>query len=179
MTAAQWIATYQAPLGRPFKGTWPRIRGTVVSDDLKLERLFDASPEVVFGGFTGLQAQKEHYVDAAGWIVESQCGLRVGARGRLWSGLREPRRLGRPTCSRWVGWPRRLVCRPAMTTPDGSSVETGMEVTFREHDGRTRMMIVHGGIPAAGVWDEFVGGWASILDGPGRAAARVTDRSCT
>jgi hypothetical protein len=52
----------------------------VVSDDLKLERLFDASPGVVFGGFTGLQAPKEHYADAPGSIVESECGLRVGAR---------------------------------------------------------------------------------------------------
>jgi len=61
---------------------------------------------------------------------------------------------------------------------DGSGVDTGMEVTVREHDDRTRMLIVHGGLPAAGVWDEFAGGWASILDGLGRAvAARVTDRS--
>jgi hypothetical protein len=52
------------------------------------------------------------------------------------------------------------------------------EVTFREHDGRTRMLIVPGGFPAAGVWDEFAGGWASLLDGLGCAvAARVTDRS--
>jgi len=150
----------------------------VVSDDRKLERLFDAAPEVVFGGFTGLQAPKERYADAAGWIVESECGLRLGARGRSWSGLREPRRLARPTCSGWVGWPRCLVCRAAMTMPGGSSVDAGMEVTFRAHDGRTRMLIVQGGFPAAGVWDEFAGGWASILDGPGCAvAARVTDRS--
>ena len=149
-----------------------------MSDDLKLGRVFDSSPEVVFGGFTGPQASKEHYADAAGRIVESECDLRVRARGRSCSGLREPRRLARPTCSRWIGWPRRLVCRPAMTMPDGSSVDTGMEVIFREDDGGTRVTIVQGGFPAAGVWDDFAGGWASILDGPGRAAAaRVTDRS--
>jgi hypothetical protein len=149
-----------------------------VSHDRKLERLFDASPEVVSGGFTGLQAQKELYADAPGWIVESECGLRVEASGRSCSGLREPRRLARPTCSRWDGWPRRLVYRPAMTMPDGSSVGTGMEVTCREHDGRTRMLIKQGGFQAAGVCDEFAGGWASILGGLGRAvAARVTDRS--
>jgi hypothetical protein len=65
-----------------------------------------------------------------------------------------------------------------MTMPDGSSVDTGMEAIFREHDGRTRMLIVQGGFPAAEVWDEFAGGWASILDGLGCAVgARVTDRS--
>jgi hypothetical protein len=30
------------------RATWPRRRGIVVSHDLKPERLFDASPEVVF-----------------------------------------------------------------------------------------------------------------------------------
>jgi len=53
-----------------------------------------------------------------------------------------------------------------------------MEVTVREPDGRTRMTIKQGGFLAAGVWDEFAGGWASILGGLGCAvAARVTDRS--
>ena len=149
-----------------------------MSDDLKLERLFDASPKVVFGGFTGLHAPNELYADAPGRIVESECDLRVGPGDDRLSGLREPRRLARPTCSRWVDWPRRLVYRSAMTMPDGSSVDTGMQVIFREHDGGTRVTIVQGGFPAAGVWDEFAEGWASILDGPGRAvAARVTDRS--
>jgi hypothetical protein len=41
-----------------------------------------------------------------------------------------------------------------------------------------RITIVQGGLPADGVRDEFAGGWASILDGLGRAvAATVTDRS--
>jgi hypothetical protein len=40
-----------------------------------------------------------------------------------------------------------------------------------------RITIALGGFPAAGAREEFAGGWASILDGPGRAvAARVTDR---
>lgn len=42
------------------------------------------------------------------------------------------------------------------------------------------MTIAQGGFPVAGVWDEFAGGWATILDGLGRAvAARVTDRLWT
>jgi len=57
-------------------------------------------------------------------------------------------------------------------------VDTGMEVTVREQDGRTRMTIKQGGFLAAGVWDEFAGDWASILGGLGRAvAAKVADRS--
>ena len=61
---------------------------------------------------------------------------------------------------------------------DGSDVDTGMEVTCREQDGRTRMTIKQGGFLAAGAQDEFAGGGASILSGLGCAvAARVTDRS--
>ncbi len=53
-----------------------------------------------------------------------------------------------------------------------------MEVTFRDQDGRTGMTIARGGFLAAGVWDEFAGGWATIPGGLGRAvAARDTDRS--
>jgi hypothetical protein len=53
-----------------------------------------------------------------------------------------------------------------------------MEVTFVEQDGRTRLTIVQSGFPTAETRDEFADGWASILDGLGRAvAARVTDRS--
>ncbi len=51
-----------------------------MSHELKLERLFDAWPEAVFGEFTGLQAQKGLYADAPDWIVEAECDLRVGGR---------------------------------------------------------------------------------------------------
>ena len=58
-----------------------------MSHDVKLERLFDALPEVVLGGFTALQAQKELYADAPGWIVESECDLRAGGRRAIGFGL--------------------------------------------------------------------------------------------
>ncbi len=48
--------------------------------DLKLERLFDAAPEVVFDAFTDPQAQKQLYADAPDWIVDAACDLRVGGR---------------------------------------------------------------------------------------------------
>lgn len=67
--------------------------------------------------------------------------------------------------------PRRLVYASTMAMPDGSSIATGMEVTFEKEQGRTRMRIVQRGFPAAEVRDEFAGGWGSILDGLGRAVA--------
>lgn len=148
-----------------------------MSHDLKLERLLSALPEVAFGEFTGLQARREPYADALDSMAGSGCDLRVGGRWTFMSG--PPRALpARETNAFQVdGWPKRLVYRSTMM-PDGSSADTGMEVTFRDQDGRTRMTIVQGGFPAAGVRDEFAGRWADILDGGGRAAAaRVTGRS--
>ena len=73
-----------------------------MSHDLKLERLLDASPAVVFGDFTGLQAK----------------------------GNSTPPREPRPLAFQVVDWPRCTVYRSTMTMPDGSSVDTGMEATF-------------------------------------------------
>jgi uncharacterized protein YndB with AHSA1/START domain len=149
-----------------------------VSYDLKLERLFDAAPEVVFDAFTDPQAQKELYADAPDWIVEAECDLRVGGRWTIAFGPPGITPARETNVFQVVDRPRRLVYRSTMTMPDGSSVDTGMEVTFQEHDGRTRMTIVQSGFPTAEARDEFADGWPSILDGLGRAvAARVTDRS--
>jgi uncharacterized protein YndB with AHSA1/START domain len=149
-----------------------------VSHDLKLERLFDAAPEVVFDVFTDPQAQKELYADAPDWIVEAECDLRVGGRWTIAFGPPGITPARETNVFQVVDRPRRLVYRSTMTMPDGSSVDTGMEVTFQEQDGRTRMTIVQSGFPTAEARDVFADGWPSFLDGLGRAvAARVTDRS--
>jgi uncharacterized protein YndB with AHSA1/START domain len=74
-----------------------------------------------------------------------------------------------------VDRPRRLAYRSTMTLPDGSSVDTSMEVTFAEEGGGTRLTILQRGFPTPAQRDDFAGGWPSILDGLGRvAAARIT-----
>jgi len=73
-----------------------------------------------------------------------------------------------------VDRPRRLVYASTMTLPDGSSVDTRMQVTFEEEDGRTRLTILQRGFPTPQLRDDFAGGWPSILDGLGRVvSARV------
>ena len=67
-----------------------------------------------------------------------------------------------------VDRPWRLVFASTMTMPDGSSIDTLMEVTFQQEHGRTRMTILQRGFPTAGRRDEVAGGWPSILDGLGR-----------
>jgi uncharacterized protein YndB with AHSA1/START domain len=54
-----------------------------MTDELRLERVIDAPPDVVFDAFTTHGGQMAFYgTDDPGWIVETQCDLRV--RG-LWT----------------------------------------------------------------------------------------------
>jgi uncharacterized protein YndB with AHSA1/START domain len=145
-----------------------------VSHDLRLERRFDAAPEVVFDAFTDPDAQKELYADAPDWIVEADCDLRVGGRWSIAFGPPGGTPARETNVFQEIDRPRRLVYTSTMTMPDGSSVDTAMQVTFEEEDGRTRMTIVQRGFPTSQLRDEFAGGWPSILDGLRRVvSARV------
>jgi uncharacterized protein YndB with AHSA1/START domain len=148
-----------------------------VSRDLRLERVFDAAPEVVFDAFTDPEAQRELYADAPDWVVESEIDLRVGGRWTIVFGPPD----GPPARERCVftvvDRPRRLAYDSTMTMPDGTGFDTGMLVTFEEEDGRTRLTIVQSDFPSDKLRDEIAGGWPSILDGLGRvAAARAAGR---
>jgi uncharacterized protein YndB with AHSA1/START domain len=142
-----------------------------VSHDLRLERLYDAAPEVVFDAFTDPDAQKELYADAPDWIVEADCDLRVGGRWTIAFGPPGGTPARETNVFEVVDRPRRLVYASTMTMPDGSNVDTRMQVTFQEEGGRTRLTIVQSGFPTPGLRDEFAGGWAGILDGLGRVVA--------
>jgi uncharacterized protein YndB with AHSA1/START domain len=146
-----------------------------LSHDLRLERLYDAAPEVVFDAFTDPEAQKELYADAPDWIVESECDLRVGGRWTIAFGPPGSEPARETNVFQVVDRPRRLVYTSTMRLADGSSFDTGMQVTFEAEGGRTRVTIVQSGFPTAERRDEFAGGWASIVDGLERVvAARVT-----
>jgi uncharacterized protein YndB with AHSA1/START domain len=145
-----------------------------VSHDLRLERMYDAAPEVVFDAFTDPEAQRELYAEAPDWVVEAECDLRVGGRWTIAFGPpgEEPAR--ETNLFQVVERPRRLVYTSTMRMPDGSRIDTGMEVTFEQEQGGTRLTILQRGFPTPERRDEFAGGWPSILDGLGRvAAARV------
>jgi uncharacterized protein YndB with AHSA1/START domain len=145
-----------------------------VSHDLRLERLYDAAPEVVFDAFTDPDAQKELYADAPDWIVEAECDLRAGGRWTIAFGPPGGTPARETNLFEVVERPRRLVYASTMTTPDGSSLDTRVQVTFQEEGSRTRLTIVQSGLPTSQLRDEFAGGWAGILDGLGRVvAARV------
>jgi uncharacterized protein YndB with AHSA1/START domain len=142
-----------------------------VSHDLKLERVFDAAPEVVFDAFTDPDAQQELYADAPDWVVRSECDLRVGGRWTIEFGPPGATPAREVCVFEVVERPRRLVYTSTMTMPSGSSLDTRTEVSFDEDDGRTRVTIVQSGFATAELRDEFLDGWRGILDALGRVAA--------
>ena len=135
-----------------------------MSHDLRLERTYDAAPEVVFDAFTDPEAQQELYADAPDWIVEATCDLRVGGRWSIAFGPPGSTPARETNVFQVVERPRRLVYASTMAMPDGSNIDTSMEVTFEEEAGRTRLTIVQRGFPTPERREEFAGGWSSILD---------------
>lgn len=150
-----------------------------MSFDLRLERVYDAPPEMVFDAFTDPNAQQELYADAPDWIVQSVCDLRLGGQWTITFGPPGSEPARETNTFLVIDRPRRLIYASSMRLPDGSTVETAMQVTFEEDDGGTRVTIVQGGFATTERRDEFAGGWAMILDALRRVvAARVTGSGC-
>jgi uncharacterized protein YndB with AHSA1/START domain len=147
-----------------------------MNHDLRLERVYDAAPEVVFDAFTDPDAQRELYADAPDWIVEAHCDLRVGGRWTIVFGPPGAAPARESNVFQVVERPRRLVYASTMTMPDGSRIDTDMEVIFQPESGGTRLTIIQRGFPAPPLRDEFAGGWASIL---GRLGGVVAAREVT
>jgi len=135
-----------------------------VTYDLRAERILDARPEDVFDAYTDMDADKTLFANGPDWTVEVDCDLRVGGRWNLTmrpSGappFRESNLFTR------IDRPRRLDFQSTLTTPDGSSIDRDVEVTFDHADGGTLMTIVQKGFPTARLRDLVYGGVSSMLD---------------
>jgi uncharacterized protein YndB with AHSA1/START domain len=137
-----------------------------MSYDLKVERLIDASPEQVFDAYTDPAAQKIWYtILDEGMIVENEVDLRVGGTWvSAWG--RSPDEMFRETNTfEVVDRPHRLVSKSSFDSPDGSTLETDLEVTFRESGGKTLMTVVQSGFPTKELRD-FVAdtAWIGAFD---------------
>lgn len=118
----------------------------------------------MFDAFTDPDAQQELYADEPDWIVASECDLRVGGRWTISFGPPGTEPARETNVFEVVDRPRLLVYTSTMRMPDGSSVDTRMEIVFEEENGGTRMTLVQSGFPTAELRDEFESGWGSILD---------------
>jgi uncharacterized protein YndB with AHSA1/START domain len=126
-----------------------------MSLDVEFARLIDATPEEVFDAFTDPEGQEAFYgQDEPGWIVQSQCDLRVGGVWTVDFGP-SPSELWRHRhVFEVIERPDRLVLASTETRLDGSSFHTQLEFTFEARDGKTLMTMTHRGFPTVELREE-------------------------
>jgi uncharacterized protein YndB with AHSA1/START domain len=126
-----------------------------MTHELRLERLIDAPPDVVFEAFTTHGGQVAFYgTDDPGWIVESQCDLRVGGLWTVTFGPSPNRLYHHRNVFEVIDRPRRLVLATTEFHPDRPTFDYSVEFTFEEQDGQTLMTITQSGFPTAELRDE-------------------------
>jgi uncharacterized protein YndB with AHSA1/START domain len=123
--------------------------------DLRLERVIDAPPDVVFEAFTTPGGQVAFYgTDDPGWIVESRCDLRVGGLWTVTFGPSPDRLYQHRNVFEVIDRPRRIVLATTELHPDRPSLDFSVEFTFEGQDGQTLMTVVQSGFPTPELRDE-------------------------
>jgi uncharacterized protein YndB with AHSA1/START domain len=137
-----------------------------VSFELRVERLIDASPEVVFDIFVDPDLQAEiHGSNEPDWEVsKAETDVRVGGTSTYHMGKKGSEPDEEIRVFSVVDRPNRLVFTHRMSVADwGSTVETEMTVTFEEQDGKTLVRMVQTGFESAEIRDGFMEGWPEYL----------------
>jgi uncharacterized protein YndB with AHSA1/START domain len=130
-----------------------------MSEDVRFAREIDATTEKVFDAFTQPGGQEAFYgTDDPGWIVESECDLRVGGVWTVTFGHSRDELNRHDHVFRVIDRPSRLVVDTAETRADGSSLEFETEFTFEAHDGKTLMTMIQRGLPTAELREEHRAG---------------------
>ncbi|HEV8056890.1 MAG TPA: SRPBCC domain-containing protein [Actinomycetota bacterium] len=150
--------------------------------DMKIERLFDAPPELVFDTMVDPEAQPEIFADEVpGWnLWEWEIDLRVGGEWTFVFGLAD--RSGEPDRNTSVfteiDRPRRLAYRSSMFVSKwGRAVDYTETVTFEERDGKTLVTIELTDLELEKDRDAFMGGIPGYLEAVERVVAnRMSER---
>ena len=148
-----------------------------MSYELRIERVFDAPPEVVFDTLVDPDAQDELFADQVeGWSLrESAIDLRMGGTwttvfGRS-DGTGEPDRITNVFTE--IDRPRRLAYRMSMVVADwGRTVEFTETITFEDQGGKTLLTIIQSGFETEEDRDAFMSGTPGFLDSLQRAVAK-------
>jgi uncharacterized protein YndB with AHSA1/START domain len=123
--------------------------------DVELSRLINATPAEVFDAFTEPEGQETFYrEDDPGWIVESDCDLRVGGIWTVEFGPSRHELYRHRHVFEVLERPRLLVLASTETRLDGSSFQTKLEFTFENRDGQTLMTMAQRGFPTSTLRDE-------------------------
>jgi uncharacterized protein YndB with AHSA1/START domain len=141
--------------------------------ELRVERLIDAPPEVVFDTFVDPDAQAELFAGPPGsdWrVLESQIDLRVGG---TWTTV-----IGHPDGGSdrltyvftEIDRPRRLAATLTMEYA-GRTENSIVSLTFEERSGQTLLTLVQSGFETEEQRDAYLSGAPGFLDALQRAVA--------
>lgn len=135
-----------------------------MSQDLDVARLIDATPEEVFDAFTNPAGQEAFYgQDDPGWIVRSQCDLRVGGVWTVDFGSSPGELYRHRHVFEVIDRARRLLLSTTETRLDGSTLRFETEFRFEARDKKTLMTMTQRGILTAELRDEHRRGVPNAL----------------
>ncbi len=136
-----------------------------MTEPLRIERVIDAPPEVVFDAFLTPGGQEAFYgTDEPGWIVESRCEPRVGGRWTVTFGPAPDHLYEHRSTFEVIDRPRRILLATTEVRPDRPSFAFTVEFTFEALDGRTRMAMVQSGFPTEELREEHGRGVPHALE---------------
>jgi uncharacterized protein YndB with AHSA1/START domain len=123
--------------------------------DVEVARLIDATPEEAFDAFTTPEGQEAFYgQDDPGWIVRSQCDLRVGGVWTVDLGPSHGELYRHRHVIESIERPHRLLLACTETRLDGTTLLFKVEFTFEARGGKTLMTMTQRGIPTAELREE-------------------------
>jgi uncharacterized protein YndB with AHSA1/START domain len=147
-----------------------------MTHELRIERVLDAPPELVFDTLVGPDAQEDLYNgQVEGWgLLSWEMDLREGGTWTIvygpQDGSGEPDRL--TSVFTEVDRPRRLSYDLSMFVGEwGRTVDSSVTYTFEERDGGTLLTIVQSGFESREVRDSYLDGVPGFLDSLERVVA--------
>ncbi|MGZ8624647.1 MAG: SRPBCC family protein [Actinomycetota bacterium] len=150
-----------------------------MSHELRIERLYEATPEQVFDAFVDPATQEQlHGAGQEGWTMQRcETDVRVGGTSTYAMGFNGVEPDVEVRVFSVVDRPRRLVFRHSMTVTEwgGRSVDTEMTITFEAQGFKTLLTMVQTGFETAEDRDDFNSGWPTYLDTLGRVVGGVPD----
>jgi uncharacterized protein YndB with AHSA1/START domain len=135
-----------------------------VTNDLRVERLIDATPDEAFDAFVDPDAMLEWYQDNPGWVVKVEaCDVRVGGTTSVSFGSEDQRYREDMTYTR-VERPTLIEYNERFGMPDGSGFDTRVAITFDDQAGKTLMTIVQTGFPTEDERNAHQNGWPGFVN---------------
>jgi uncharacterized protein YndB with AHSA1/START domain len=136
--------------------------------EMRMERLFDAPPEVVFDAYVDPEVQQEMWANMMPGtrVPESRIELREGGSWTVEYAPVDGKSDRLTNVISVVERPTRLVCRQSyFAAAWGVTKETETTLTFDDQDGKTLMTILMTGFDSEQEQAGAAAGWPGLLDG--------------